>query len=105
MTLALIAFVLLPRNLQKSKYFTEEEKKCGIIRFRIEHAVESPRLYLIATLKPFTDLHTWMFGFVSLTFQFNLVSAFWNCFLCVYVDLLGSILSLRQRQILNAFAI
>ncbi|KAJ9144041.1 MFS general substrate transporter [Pleurostoma richardsiae] len=66
--LAITSFVLLPRNMESSKYFTEAEKHCSSIRLRREAEVEKVKFSWSATLKPLLDWHTWMFGFMALCY-------------------------------------
>jgi hypothetical protein len=66
--LAIIAFILLPRDVASSRYFTDLEKSCATMRLEKEQEVERVAFSLSATLKPLYDWHTWMFAFMALCY-------------------------------------
>lgn len=66
--LAIVSFILLPRNLQASRYFSADEKHCGSIRLAREAEVETTKFSWKATLLPLMNWHTWMFGFMALCY-------------------------------------
>jgi hypothetical protein len=68
MFLSIVSFIVLPRNMKASKYFSEDEKYCSHIRLRREADVEDFKFSWAATLKPLLDWHTWMFGFMALCY-------------------------------------
>ncbi|RDW63281.1 MFS general substrate transporter-13 [Coleophoma cylindrospora] len=68
MFLAIVCFILLPRNVAASKYFNESEKHCATVRLQRESEIETIKFSWSATLKPLLDWHTWMFGFMALCY-------------------------------------
>jgi hypothetical protein len=66
--LAVIAFILLPRSVGKSKYFTEAEKRCSKLRLQAESELEGENFSWKETLKPLLDWHSWMYGFMALCY-------------------------------------
>ncbi|KUJ16734.1 MFS general substrate transporter [Mollisia scopiformis] len=67
-TLAILAFILLPRSIAKSNYFTEAEKQCSKLRLQAESEIEGDSFSWSATLTPLLDWHSWMYGFMALCY-------------------------------------
>ena len=63
--LAIVSFVLLPRN-HTSRLFTDAEKQCLRTRLSREAQVETSKFSWHATLKPLISWQPWMFAFMSL---------------------------------------
>ena len=68
MFLAIVAFILLPRQLSRARFLTEEMKRVGTFRLRKEFEIEKVAFSWSATLKPLLDWHTWLFGFMALCY-------------------------------------
>jgi len=66
--LAVCAFVLLPRSVQSSMYFTEDEKHCSMQRLQAESEIEDTKFSWKATLEPLIHWHTWLYGFMALCY-------------------------------------
>lgn len=66
--LSIIAFILLPRSVEKSNYFTPAEKQCCKLRLQAESEIEGESFSWTATLKPLLDWHSWMYGFMALCY-------------------------------------
>lgn len=66
--LAVCSFVLLPRSVQSSKYFTAEEKHCSQLRLQAESEIETSKFSWKATLAPLIHWHTWVYGFMALCY-------------------------------------
>ncbi|OQU97695.1 hypothetical protein CLAIMM_03587 isoform 2 [Cladophialophora immunda] len=66
--LSVLAFLILPRSLAASKYFSQEEKDLGALRLQREFEIEPIKFSWSAALKPLLNWHTWMFGAMSLCY-------------------------------------
>lgn len=66
MFLAILCFLLLPRNMESSRYFSQSEKYCSTLRMGTEVEVEEQSFSWSKTLRPLIDWHTWMFGLMAL---------------------------------------
>lgn len=66
--LAVASFILLPRSVEKSNYFTPAEKACSKLRLQAESEIEGENFSWLATLKPLFDWHSWMYGFMALCY-------------------------------------
>jgi hypothetical protein len=66
--LAVVAFILLPRSVEGSRYFTEEEKQCARLRLQAESEIEEGDFSWSDALKPLLDWHSWMYGFMALCY-------------------------------------
>ncbi|KIY00448.1 uncharacterized protein Z520_04133 [Fonsecaea multimorphosa CBS 102226] len=66
--LSIVAFMILPRSLASSRYFTQAEKDYGTLRLQKEFEIEPIKFSWSAALKPLFNWHTWMFGSMSLCY-------------------------------------
>ncbi|KAE8442752.1 hypothetical protein EG329_002892 [Mollisiaceae sp. DMI_Dod_QoI] len=68
-SLAILAFILLPRSVEQSTYFTPAEKHCSKLRLQAESQTEDDSTFSWKeTLKPLLDWHAWMYGFMALCY-------------------------------------
>lgn len=66
--LSIIAFILLPRSVAESRYFTDAEKACSQLRMARESEYEKLAFSWKATLEPLLDWRTWLYGFMALCY-------------------------------------
>lgn len=68
MLLAIIALLILPRNVETSRFFNAAEKECSRLRLGKEVISEDTKFSWSSTLMPLLDWHTWLFGSMSLCY-------------------------------------
>jgi hypothetical protein len=71
--IALVTFLLMPRSVATSRYFTQAGKDCAKFRLEVELDANS-KLFWTAILKPFRDWQTWLFGFMALCYGVGIAS-------------------------------
>ncbi|RDW89243.1 MFS general substrate transporter-42 [Coleophoma cylindrospora] len=64
--LAILAFILLPRDVQHSRYFSKDEKECSKIRLAATSEEETGKFSWSATLKPLLQWQTWLYAAMAL---------------------------------------
>lgn len=64
--LAVLAFMILPKDVDHSRYFTPEERNCSSIRLALQNETEESRFNARAILAPLYLWQSWLYAAMAL---------------------------------------